>query len=103
MDGHGNGVANTYTLNFSLGSGVIAAGTGILLNNEMDDFSPKPGVPNAYWLVGGAANAIAPGKRPVSPLQPPTLLTEGKMGRAWGRTGVVTGVEIYEVARAVKK
>ncbi len=52
-------VAVTYTLNTNFGSGIVADGTGILLNNEMDDFSAKPGVPNAYGLVGGAANAVA--------------------------------------------
>src|SRR3546814_4672580 len=87
MDGHGNVVANTYTLNFSFGSGVVAAGTGILLNNEMGDFSAKPGVPNAYGLVGGAANAIAPGKRPVSSMTPTILLKEGKPFLATGSPG----------------
>lgn len=64
MDRVGNAVSNTYTLNFSYGTGIVAAGTGILLNNQMDDFSSKPGVPNAYGLVGGEANAIQPMKRP---------------------------------------
>jgi gamma-glutamyltranspeptidase/glutathione hydrolase len=63
-------VSNTYTLNFSYGSGIMAAGTGVLLNNELDDFSAKPGVPNAYGLVGGEANAVEAGKRPLSSMSP---------------------------------
>ena len=70
MDAEGNVVSNTYTLNFSFGTGIVAAGTGILLNNEMDDFSAKPGVPNAYGLVGGEANAVGPRKRPLSSMTP---------------------------------
>ena len=60
VDEDGNAVANTYTLNFSYGTGLVAEGTGILLNNELDDFSAKPGVPNAYGLIGGDANAVEP-------------------------------------------
>jgi gamma-glutamyltranspeptidase/glutathione hydrolase len=67
VDGDGNAVANTYTLNFSYGLGLVAAGTGILLNNEMDDFAAKAGATNAYGLVGGEANSVAPGARPLSP------------------------------------
>ena len=70
VDRWGNAVANTYTLNFSYGSGMLAEGTGVLLNNEMDDFSAKPGVANAYGLIGGEANAIAPRKRPLSSMSP---------------------------------
>lgn len=70
MDRWGNVVTNTYTLNFSFGSGKIAPGTGFFLNNEMDDFSAKPGVPNAYGLIGGKANAIKPDKRPLSSMSP---------------------------------
>lgn len=70
VDRWGNAVANTYTLNFSYGSGITAAGTGILLNNEMDDFSAKPGVANAYGLIGGEANAVAAKKRPLSSMSP---------------------------------
>ena len=77
MDAAGNVVSNTYTINFSYGSGIVAAGTGILLNNEMDDFSAKPGVPNAYGLIGGDANAIAPGKRPLSSMTP-TIVFRGR-------------------------
>jgi gamma-glutamyltranspeptidase/glutathione hydrolase len=70
VDRWGNAVSNTYTLNFSYGSGIVAGGTGVLLNNEMDDFSAKPGTPNAYGLIGGEANAIAPRKRPLSSMSP---------------------------------
>jgi len=69
-DKWGNVVSNTYTLNFSYGSGISVAGAGFLLNNEMDDFSSKPGSPNGYGLVGGVANAIEPGKRPLSSMTP---------------------------------
>lgn len=64
VDKDGNAIANTYTLNFSYGTGLVAEGTGILLNNEMDDFSAKPGVPNGYGLLGGEANAVEANKRP---------------------------------------
>jgi gamma-glutamyltranspeptidase/glutathione hydrolase len=70
VDRWGNAVSNTYTLNFSYGSGIMATGTGILLNNEMDDFSAKPGVPNAYGLIGGEANAVQARKRPLSSMSP---------------------------------
>jgi gamma-glutamyltranspeptidase/glutathione hydrolase len=76
IDRWGNIVTNTYTLNFSFGSGKIATGTGFFLNNEMDDFSAKPGTPNAYGLVGGVANSIQPGKRPLSSMSP-TLVFKG--------------------------
>ena len=66
MDKAGNAVANTYTLNFSFGTGIVTPGTGVLLNNEMDDFSAKPGVANAYGLIGAEANAIEQRKRPLS-------------------------------------
>ncbi len=86
-DRHGNMVANTYTLNFSYGSGIVAAGTGILLNNEMGDFAAKPGVPNAYGLLGGDANAIAGGKRPLSSMSPTIVLKDGKPFLATGSPG----------------
>jgi gamma-glutamyltranspeptidase/glutathione hydrolase len=70
IDAAGNVVSCTYTLNLNFGSGIVARGTGVLLNNEMDDFSIKPGVPNAFGLIGGDANAIAPGKRPLSSMTP---------------------------------
>ncbi len=69
-DRWGNVVSNTYTLNFSYGNGISVAGAGFLLNNEMDDFSAKPGSPNGYGLIGGAANAIEPKKRPLSSMTP---------------------------------
>ncbi len=84
IDRFGNAVANTYTINFTYGLGLVADGTGILLNNEMDDFAAKPGAPNAFGLVGGAANAPAPGKRPLSSMTP-TIVTKD------GRTVLITG------------
>ncbi len=90
-DRFGNVVSNTYTINFSYGSGIVAKGTGILLNNEMDDFSAKPGVPNAYGLIGGAANAIEPGKRPLSSMTPTLVF---KDGRPWLVTGSPGGSRI---------
>lgn len=78
IDKWGNAVSNTYTLNFSYGSGLIADGTGVLLNNEMDDFSAKPGTPNAYGLIGGKANAVAAKKRPLSSMTPTIVLTDNK-------------------------
>jgi gamma-glutamyltranspeptidase / glutathione hydrolase len=77
VDAAGNAVANTYTVNFSYGTGLVADGTGILLNNELDDFSAKPGVPNAYGLIGGDANAVAPRKRPLSSMSPTIVLADG--------------------------
>jgi gamma-glutamyltranspeptidase/glutathione hydrolase len=84
VDAEGNAVSCTTTLNGAYGSKVIVAGAGFLLNNEMDDFSAKPGVPNSYGLVGGTANAIAPGKRMLSSMTP-TILTKG------GKLALVTG------------
>ena len=80
LDKQGNRVAATLSINFPFGSGFVAPGTGVLLNDEMDDFSAKPGVPNVYGLVGGEANAIAPGKRPLSSMSPTFL--ESKNGVA---------------------
>lgn len=77
VDKQGNAVSNTYTLNFSYGTGLVAEGTGILLNNEMDDFSAKPGVANAYGLLGGDANAIEAGKRPLSSMSPTMVFKDG--------------------------
>jgi len=91
VDRKGNAVAVTYTLNLSFGSGIVANGTGILLNNEMDDFSAKPGVPNAYGLIGGEANAIQPGKRPLSSMSPTLVLKDGK---PWLVTGSPGGARI---------
>lgn len=77
-DKFGNVVATTYTLNLLFGSGIVATGTGIMLNNEMDDFSVKAGVPNAFGLVGGDANAVAAKKRPLSSMTPTMVLKDGK-------------------------
>ena len=87
MDNKGNVVSNTYTLNFSYGTGITAAGTGILLNNEMDDFAAKPGVPNAYGLIGGDANAVAPRKRPLSSMSPTIVFRDGEPWLATGSPG----------------
>ena len=87
MDSAGNVVSNTYTLNFSFGTGIVPEGTGVLLNNEMDDFSAKPGVPNAFGLVGGEANAIEPGKRPLSSMTPTIVSRDGKAFLATGSPG----------------
>lgn len=76
LDREGNRVAATLTINYPFGSGFAAPGTGVLLNDEMDDFSARPGTPNVYGLVGGEANAIAPGKRPLSSMSPSFLHTE---------------------------
>jgi gamma-glutamyltranspeptidase/glutathione hydrolase len=78
MDGDGNAVALTYTLNWEFGSGVVVAGAGFLLNDEMDDFSAKPGVPNKFGVIGGDMNAIEPGKRMLSSMTPSLLLRDGK-------------------------
>jgi gamma-glutamyltranspeptidase / glutathione hydrolase len=86
IDRFGNAVSNTYTLNDDFGSGQVVTGAGFLLNNEMDDFSIKPGVANLFGVVGGDANAIAPGKRPLSTMTP-TILTQD------GRVAVVIGTE----------
>ncbi|TPE45109.1 gamma-glutamyltransferase [Amaricoccus solimangrovi] len=77
IDGDGNAVAVTYTLNGSFGTGKVAEGTGVLLNNEMDDFTMKPGVPNLYGLVQGAANAIEPRKSPLSSMSPTIVSKDG--------------------------
>jgi gamma-glutamyltranspeptidase / glutathione hydrolase len=87
IDRDGNAVANTYTLNFSYGLGLVADGTGILLNNELDDFAAKPGAPNAYGLVGGDANAPGPGKRPLSSMAPTIVLRDGRVALVTGTPG----------------
>ncbi len=91
IDKDGNAVSNTYTINFSYGSGLVADGTGVLMNNEMDDFSAKPGVPNAYGLIGGDANAVAAGKRPLSSMTPTIV---NKDGQVWLVTGSPGGARI---------
>ena len=87
VDKNGNAVANTYTLNFSYGTGLVADGTGILLNNEMDDFSAKPGVPNGYGLIGGDANAVEAGKRPLSSMSPTIVFKDDKPFLVTGSPG----------------
>ena len=87
VDKEGNVVAVTYTLNGGYGSGVTAAGLGFLLNNEMDDFAAKPGSPNLYGLVQGEANAIQPGKRPLSSMTPTIVLRNGRFYLALGSPG----------------
>ena len=78
VDRFGNAVANTYTLNLSYGVGLIAEGTGVLLNNELDDFAAAPGAPNAFGLVGYEANEPGPNKRPLSSMTPTIVLRNGK-------------------------
>ncbi|WP_018899712.1 gamma-glutamyltransferase [Rhizobium sp. 2MFCol3.1] len=87
IDDEGNAVAVTYTLNGNFGAGVVAPGTGILLNNEMDDFTSKPGVPNLYGLVQGEANAIAPKKTPLSSMSPTIVIKDGKPFMVIGSPG----------------
>jgi gamma-glutamyltranspeptidase/glutathione hydrolase len=87
IDDAGNAVAVTYTLNGSFGAGVVADGTGILLNNEMDDFTQKPGVPNLYGLVQGEANAIQPKKTPLSSMSPTIVARDGKPFMVIGSPG----------------
>lgn len=87
IDSAGNAVSITYTLNGLWGSGVTVAKAGLLMNNEMDDFAAKPGAPNAYGLVQGEANAIAPGKRPLSSMTPSIVLKDGKPFLVTGSPG----------------
>jgi gamma-glutamyltranspeptidase/glutathione hydrolase len=87
VDGEGNAVAVTYTINGSFGAAVIAPGTGFFLNNEMDDFTAKPGTPNLYGLVQGEANAIAPGKRPLSSMAPTLVEKDGRVFLVLGSPG----------------
>jgi gamma-glutamyltranspeptidase/glutathione hydrolase len=87
VDKFGNAVSNTYTINFSYGSGISVPGAGFLLNNEMDDFSAKPGVANAYGLLGGAANKVEPEKRMLSSMSPTIVKKEGKNFLVTGSPG----------------
>jgi gamma-glutamyltranspeptidase/glutathione hydrolase len=86
-DGEGNAVAVTYTLNGNFGAAIVAPGTGFLLNNEMDDFAVKPGAPNLFGLVQGTANAIAPGKRPLSSMTPTIVERDGRPVLVLGSPG----------------
>ena len=87
VDQWGNAVSNTYTLNWNYGSGVVVEGAGFLLNNEMDDFSVKPGVPNIFGVVGSTANEIQPGKRMLSSMSPTILLQDGEVAMVVGTPG----------------
>jgi gamma-glutamyltranspeptidase/glutathione hydrolase len=95
VDSHGNAVANTYTLNFFYGLGMVAEGTGVLLNNELDDFAAAHNTPNAYGLVGGDANAPGPRKRPLSSMTPTIVLKDKKPYLVTGAAGgsrIITSV-----------
>jgi len=87
VDADGNAVSNTYTLNWDFGSGVVVEGAGFLLNDEMDDFSAKPGVANAFGVVGSDANAIEPGKRMLSSMSPSIVTRDGKVSLVLGTPG----------------
>ena len=87
VDSRGNAVSNTYTLNFSYGVGLVAEGTGVLLNNELDDFTAAPGASNAFGLVGFEANLPGPGKRPLSSMAPTIVLKDGKPVLVTGSPG----------------
>ena len=87
VDAHGNAVAVTYTINYLFGNGRIAGDTGFFLNNEMDDFTSKPGVANSFGLVQGVSNAIQPGKRPLSSMAPSIVLRGGKLFMVTGSPG----------------
>ncbi|HVC01104.1 MAG TPA: gamma-glutamyltransferase [Steroidobacteraceae bacterium] len=99
VDAHGNAVAVTYTINYLFGSGRIAGDTGFFLNNEMDDFTSKTGVPNSFGLVQGEKNAIQPGKRPLSSMAPSIVLRRGKLfmvtGSPGGSTIISTTLESF--------
>jgi gamma-glutamyltranspeptidase/glutathione hydrolase len=87
VDSAGNAVSNTYTLNFPYGLGLVAAGTGVLVNNELDDFTAAPGAANAFGLVGYEANLPGPGKRPLSSMTPTIVLKDGKLVLVTGSPG----------------
>jgi gamma-glutamyltranspeptidase / glutathione hydrolase len=99
VDAQGNTVANTYTLNNSYGSAAMAKGTGILLNDEMDDFAAKPGTPNMYGLIQGERNAVAPRKRPLSAMTPTIVLR--KDGTVWFTVGSPGGPTIINTVLCV--
>jgi gamma-glutamyltranspeptidase/glutathione hydrolase len=99
VDTEGNAVANTYTLNNSYGSAAVAKGTGIILNDEMDDFAAKPGTPNMYGLIQGERNAVAPRKRPLSAMTPAFVLR--KDGSLWFTVGSPGGPTIINTVLCV--
>src|SRR5215207_1556931 len=99
VDAEGNCVSNTYTLNDSYGSKVVMRGTGILMNNEMDDFAAKPGTPNAYGLIQGERNAVAPRKRPLSAMTPTFVMR--KDGTLWFAVGSPGGPTIINTVMQV--
>ncbi|HEY0366297.1 MAG TPA: gamma-glutamyltransferase [Pyrinomonadaceae bacterium] len=99
VDAEGNAVSNTYTLNNSYGSAAVAKGTGILLNDEMDDFAAKPGTPNLYGLIQGERNAVAPKKRPLSAMTPTIVLR--KDGSLWFTVGSPGGPTIINTVLCV--
>jgi gamma-glutamyltranspeptidase/glutathione hydrolase len=99
VDAEGNAVANTYTLNNSYGSAAMAKGTGILLNDEMDDFAAKPGTPNLYGLIQGERNAVAPKKRPLSAMTPTIVLR--KDGSLWFTVGSPGGPTIINTVLCI--
>ncbi len=98
VDSAGNAVSLTFTVNLGFGAGVVVPGTGIILNNEMDDFAIAPGVPNAFGLVGGDANAIAPGKTPLSSMTPTIVTENGQLrlvvGAPGGSTIITTVLQV---------
>lgn len=98
VDNAGNAVSLTFTINLGFGAGVVVPGTGIILNNEMDDFAIAPGVPNAFGLVGGDANAIAPGKTPLSSMTPTIVTEKGQLrlvaGSPGGSTIITTVLQV---------
>jgi gamma-glutamyltranspeptidase/glutathione hydrolase len=99
VDADGNAVANTYTLNNSYGSAAVAKGTGMLLNDEMDDFAAKPGTPNLYGLIQGERNAVAPRKRPLSAMTPTIVLR--KDGSLWFTVGSPGGPTIINTVLCI--
>jgi gamma-glutamyltranspeptidase/glutathione hydrolase len=105
IDRFGNAVSNTYTINFSYGVGLVAEGTGVLLNNELDDFAAKANAPNAYGLLGDAANAPAPGKRPLSSMTPTIVLKDGKPFLVTGSPGgsFIINVVLQIVANVIDR
>jgi gamma-glutamyltranspeptidase / glutathione hydrolase len=99
VDAQGNAVSNTYTLNNSYGSAAVAKGTGLLLNDEMDDFAAKPGTPNMYGLIQGERNAVAPKKRPLSAMTPTIVLR--KDGSLWFTVGSPGGPTIINTVLCI--